>query len=129
MCQLSALRASLVPWNHRCVIFRKHLKWPDGRNTLDSICTLSGGSHTWSDHVRLCEIPLTEGLLGPRRVTCVRSEARDARGRAPGRRGEDRGGDRYGAFGIAAVHENDAFGQPEEQIGTRGEFTLGERTP
>lgn len=129
MCQLGALRASLVPRDHRCVIFRKHLKWPDGRNTLGPIYTLSGGSHTWSDHVRPCEIPATEGLLGPRRVTCVRSEARDARGRVPGRRGEDRDSDRYGAFGIAAVHENDTFGQTGEQIGTRGEFTLGACTP
>lgn len=71
MCQLGALRASLVPWDHRCVIFRKHLKWPDGRNTLGPICTLSGGSHTWSDHVRPCEIPVTERLLGPRCVTRV----------------------------------------------------------
>ncbi len=125
MCQLGALRASLVPWDHRCVIFRKHLKWPGGRNTLGSIYTLSGCSHTWSDHVRLCEIPAMEGPLGPRRVTCVRSGARDARGRGRGRRGEDR----YRAFGIAAVHENDAFGQPEEQIGIQREFTLGARTP
>lgn len=126
MCQLGALRASLVPWDHRCVIFRKHLKWPDGRNTLGPICTLSGGSHTWSDHVRPCEIPVTERLLGPRCVTRVRS---GARGAARGRRGDDRGDDRYGAFGIGAVHENDAFGQPEEHMGTRGQFTLGTCTP